>query len=177
MPPSPTPMEPLEGRILQSFRTSERPDDERSRLLIELAQQMAQAGVDPLDPSRIVLVRLGDRWSALLLCVLGTGPYRHRELRRAVNAVSLHFGETTLSQRMMTLNLRTLERDGLVSRTAIPGKVPSVEYGLSPLGASLLEQLLQLMQWCLRHGDHMRQAHQAYDARQVPADDEPLDAD
>jgi DNA-binding HxlR family transcriptional regulator len=170
-------MEPLEDRILQSLRPSERPDDERMRPLLQLAQQMAQAGVDPLDPSRVVLARLGDRWSALLLCILGTGPYRHRELRRVINAVRMHFGDTTLSQRMMTLNLRTLERDGLVSRTAIAGKVPSVEYSLSPLGASLLEQILQLMRWCLTHGDRMREAQQAYDARQEAAADEPLDTD
>lgn len=170
-------MEPLEDRILQSFRPSDRPDGERMRLLMQMAQQMAQAGVDPLDPSRIVLARLGDRWSALLLFVLGTGPYRHRELRRVVNAVRIHFGDTTLSQRMMTLNLRTLERDGLVSRTAIPGKVPSVEYGLSPLGESLLEHIAQLMRWCLHHGDGMRQAQQAYDARHAPAHGESLEAD
>jgi len=66
---------------------------------------------------------------------------------------------------------------GTGTPSTIPGKVPSVEYGLSPLGESLLEHIAQLMRWCLHHGDRMSQAQQAYDARLVPADENPLEAD
>src|SRR5262245_36831120 len=79
---------------------------------------------------REVLNRVGDKWSVLLVERLGNGPRRFGDLRRGVEGIS---------QRMLTLTLRALERDGLVKRTVFPTVPPSVEYSLTSLGRTLLE--------------------------------------
>src|ERR1700751_3640882 len=77
-----------------------------------------------------VLSRVGDKWTVLVVTMLGDGPKRFNELRRSLGSIS---------QRMLTLTLRGLERDGLVSRTVYPTVPPRVEYELTRLGRSLLE--------------------------------------
>src|SRR5437762_10409673 len=77
-----------------------------------------------------VLARVGDKWTVLVVGVLGDGPKRFNELRRALGSIS---------QRMLTLTLRGLERDGLVTRTMFPSIPPRVDYALTKLGRSLLE--------------------------------------
>jgi DNA-binding HxlR family transcriptional regulator len=77
-----------------------------------------------------VLARVGDKWTVLVVTVLGAGPKRFNEIRRALGSIS---------QRMLTLTLRALERDGLVVRTVFPTVPPKVEYELTKLGHSLLE--------------------------------------
>jgi len=76
-----------------------------------------------------VLARVGDKWSVLVVSILGRGPMRFNELKRTVDGIS---------QRMLTLTLRALERDGLVTRTVFPSVPPRVEYELTSLGRSLL---------------------------------------
>lgn len=79
-----------------------------------LAAEMAAHGHDREDPAREVMGLLGDRWSTLILLVLATGEWRHAELRRTLAQLS---AEQAISQRVLTLKLRTLERDGFVFRT------------------------------------------------------------
>ena len=77
-----------------------------------------------------VLARIGDKWSVLVVSRLGDGPLRFNELRRSIGGIS---------QRMLTLTLRGLERDGLITRTVFPTIPPRVDYALTPLGRDLLE--------------------------------------
>src|SRR5437660_12693201 len=85
-----------------------------------------------------VLARVGDKWTVLVVSALGEGPKRFNELRRALGSIS---------QRMLTLTLRGLERDGLVTRTAFPTIPPRVEYELTRLGRSLLTPVSGLGTW------------------------------
>jgi DNA-binding HxlR family transcriptional regulator len=87
---------------------------------------------------REVLSRVGDKWSVLIVVLLNRGPMRFNALRRSVEGIS---------QRMLTLTLRGLERDGIVTRTVEPTTPPSVEYALTPLGRSLLKPIEALAAW------------------------------
>ncbi|MFF5290723.1 winged helix-turn-helix transcriptional regulator [Paractinoplanes globisporus] len=93
-------------------------------------------------PVTSLMRRVGDKWTLLVLSLLGRRPYRYNELHRAVEGIS---------QRMLTRTLRTLEADGLVARTVFPSVPPSVEYRLTPLGESLLVPLSALADWAVRH--------------------------
>ncbi|GIM91076.1 winged helix-turn-helix transcriptional regulator [Paractinoplanes toevensis] len=93
-------------------------------------------------PVTDVLRRVGDKWTVLVLALLGQQPYRYNELHRSIPAIS---------QRMLTRTLRSLETDGLISRTVYATVPPSVEYRLTPLGTSLLEPLSALADWAVRH--------------------------
>lgn len=105
---------------------------------------------------REILARVGDKWSMLIVMLLGAGPMRFNELRRTVEGIS---------QRMLTLALRGLERDGLVSRTAFPTIPPRVEYALTPLGRSLAEPVGALGAWARGNQARIRDARAAFDAR------------
>src|SRR5919202_6368508 len=89
-----------------------------------------------------VLARVGDKWTVLVVSVLGDGPKRFNELRRALGSIS---------QRMLTLTLRGLERDGLVTRTVHPTVPPRVDYALTPMGRTLLDTVCTLIQWADAH--------------------------
>jgi DNA-binding HxlR family transcriptional regulator len=93
-------------------------------------------------PVRDVLDRLGDKWSTLILVTLAQSPQRFNALARAV---------PDISRRMLTETLRHLERDGLVWREVKPSTPPSVRYGLTPLGTSLMVPLTELIAWAERH--------------------------
>ncbi|WP_295557841.1 helix-turn-helix domain-containing protein [uncultured Hyphomicrobium sp.] len=116
-----------------------------------------------LCPVRGVLDRIGDKWSTLIVCVLGERPYRFGELRRAI---------PDISQRMLTQTLRELQRDGLASRHVFPTLPPSVEYRLTPLGQSLLAPLSELIRWADTHHGDIKSAREAYD-RQGPGSVDP----
>src|SRR6185436_9529963 len=87
---------------------------------------------------REVLHRVGDKWSVQIVALLGDGPMRFSELRRSIEGIS---------QRMLTLTLRGLERDGLIARTVFPEIPPRVEYELTRLGRTLLEPIQGLADW------------------------------
>jgi DNA-binding HxlR family transcriptional regulator len=106
--------------------------------------------------ARQILDRIGDKWSLAVIHQLGT-TRRFTELRRAIDGIS---------QRMLTVTLRGLERDGLVERTVHPVIPPRVDYTLTPLGRTLLGTVCTLMSWSVEHGDEIDQARAAYDARQ-----------
>ncbi|MQT14684.1 winged helix-turn-helix transcriptional regulator [Segnochrobactrum spirostomi] len=106
--------------------------------------------------ARDILTRIGDKWTVLAVVMLGTGPMRFTELKRAIDGIS---------QRMLTLTLRTLERDGLVSRTVFPTVPPRVDYALTPLGMTLLRTLKDLSDWASANADAITRARAAYDHR------------
>jgi len=102
-----------------------------------------------------VLARIGDKWSVLVVTRLGQGPMRFNELRRAIGGIS---------QRMLTLTLRGLERDGLVTRTVFATVPPRVDYALTPLGRDLLEPVSALGAWALRNEAKIARARERFDA-------------
>ena len=107
---------------------------------------------------REILDRVGDKWSVLVIALLGERGHRFSELRRAIDGIS---------QRMLTLTLRQLERDGLVSRTVHATVPPRVDYALTPLGESVLEPLNGLMCWAAQHGTDIAEARLRYEATQA----------
>lgn len=113
---------------------------------------------------REVLNRVGDKWSVLVIALLGEGPKRFSELRRMIEGVS---------QRMLTLTLKGLERDGLVTRTVYPTIPPRVEYQLTTLGRTLLQPIRRLAKWAGQNREKIQEARGDYDARnskpRVPA--------
>jgi DNA-binding HxlR family transcriptional regulator len=104
---------------------------------------------------RQVLDRVGDKWSVLVIALLGDGPRRFNELRRLVEGIS---------QRMLTLTLRGLERDGLVTRTLFPTVPPRVDYALTPLGKDLLVPVAALADWAEAHREKIQAARDRFDA-------------
>ncbi|HEX2034990.1 MAG TPA: helix-turn-helix domain-containing protein [Chloroflexota bacterium] len=107
---------------------------------------------------REVLNRVGDKWSVLVIVLLGGGTKRFTELRRSIEGIS---------QRMLTLTLRQLERDGLVQRTVHPTVPPRVEYALTGLGRTLLEPVMALGAWAEAHRQDIEAARRAFDERQA----------
>lgn len=103
-----------------------------------------------------VLNRIGDKWSVMIVGYLSDGPIRFNELRRQIDGIS---------QRMLTLSLRNLERDGLVTRTLYPEIPPRVEYALTPLGQTLGPALQSLWDWAGEHNKDVVAARIAYDEK------------
>lgn len=102
-----------------------------------------------------VLARIGDKWTVLVVGELGGGPKRFNEIRRALGSIS---------QRMLTLTLRGLERDGLVTRTGFPTIPPRVDYELTKLGRSLLEPVSGLGLWARQNRETIQEARLRFDA-------------
>jgi len=113
---------------------------------------------DPTNPVcrtiSALLQRIGDKWSLLVVQTLGDGSKRFNELRREIPSVS---------QRMLTLTLRNLERDGLVSRTVTPTIPPRVDYELTVLGHSLQKPICGLVNWAMEHADEIHGAQARFD--------------
>jgi DNA-binding HxlR family transcriptional regulator len=103
-----------------------------------------------------VLARVGDKWSVLIIVLLGNGPKRFNEIKRMVGGIS---------QRMLTLTLRGLERDGLVKRTQFPTIPPRVDYELTELGRSLWEAVKPLGAWAQGHVQHITRARATFDKK------------
>ena len=113
---------------------------------------------DPTNPVcrtiSTLLSRIGDKWTVLVVQTLGEGPKRFNELRREIPSVS---------QRMLTLTLRNLERDGLVNRTVTPTIPPRVDYELTELGRSLLKPICGLVTWSMDNVGAIHEAQDRYD--------------
>ncbi len=103
-----------------------------------------------------VLARVGDKWTVLVVTYLGEGPMRFNELRRSINGIS---------QRMLTLTLRGLERDGFVTRTVFPTIPPRVDYELTALGRDLLKPVTALSNWARDNQDRIKKARDKFDAK------------
>lgn len=108
-----------------------------------------------------LLQRIGDKWSVLVVETLGQGSMRFNELRRAIPSVS---------QRMLTLTLRNLERDGLVDRTVTPSIPPRVDYELTELGRSLQKPICGLVRWSMENVGAIHDAQARYDREQAESE-------
>lgn len=106
--------------------------------------------------AREILDRVGDKWSLSVIAQLGTGTQRFTELKRGVEGIS---------QRMLTVTLRGLERDGIVTRTIHPVIPPRVDYTLTRLGYGLLDATHTLLTWAGAHLDEIEAARAEYDSR------------
>lgn len=103
---------------------------------------------------RDIFNRIGDKWTLIVIRMLENGPQRFTFLRTSVPGIS---------QRMLTLTLRQLERDGLVSRTVYPEVPPRVEYALTPLGDTLVLPVAALAAWAIEHEDAIRANREGFD--------------
>ena len=104
--------------------------------------------------TREVLDRIGDKWSVDVISVLGVDSRRFTELLRIVEGIS---------QRMLTVTVRGLERDGIVTRTVHPVVPPRVDYALTPMGRTLLDTIRGLRRWAHEHAAHIDAARERYD--------------
>lgn len=129
--------------------------------LAALADEMAQHGAARDAPIRTVFGLLGDRWSMLILLLLHIAPFRHAELRRLLNRLS---AEGAISQRVLTLKLRLLERNGLVARSVSADVPPKVGYALTDLGDELVAEARRLLRWVQASGARIEAARAAFDA-------------
>jgi DNA-binding HxlR family transcriptional regulator len=109
-------------------------------------------------PVSEILARIGDKWSVLVVNLLGNGPLRFSALRRMIDGIS---------QKMLTTTLRSLERDGFVIRTVFPTTPPSVAYELTVLGKDLLVPVVALAEWARKNQPRMDEARRNFDARQT----------
>jgi len=102
-----------------------------------------------------ILAMVGDKWTVLIVILLGDGPKRFNEIKRMVGGIS---------QRMLTFTLRGLERDGLVTRTVFPSAPPRVDYELTKLGGTLWEAVEPLSSWAREHLDEILDSREKFDA-------------
>jgi DNA-binding HxlR family transcriptional regulator len=116
--------------------------------------------LDMCRPVRYILARVGDKWSVLIVMALRDGPRRFNELKRAIG---------TISQRMLTLTLKGMERDGLVRRTVTPTIPPRVDYELTELGHSLRQPIEALGRWAIENESRITEAHIWFDGRDKAA--------
>ena len=103
-----------------------------------------------------ILARVGDKWTVLIVVLLGDGPKRFNEIKRMVGGIS---------QRMLTFTLRGLERDGLVTRTVFPTTPPRVEYELTKLGSTLWEAVEPLSSWARTHVSKILTSREKFDEK------------
>ena len=106
-----------------------------------------------------ILARVGDKWSVFVIMMLGDGPRRFNEIKRMVGGIS---------QRMLTLTLRGLERDGLITRTVFPTIPPRVDYELTDLGRGLWQPVEALGKWASEHQTEIEDARARFDGRNKP---------
>ena len=107
-------------------------------------------------PSRIILDRIADKWTVLLLGVLTRGPTRFNQLRREIEG---------LSQKVLSQSLKNLERDGLVTRSAFPTVPVTVEYRITPLGETLAARMEELVEWAEANFRTILEAQRTYDSK------------
>ena len=112
---------------------------------------------EPEDCNAIseILARIGDKWTLLVVELLTDGPMRFNEIRRTIG---------NISQRMLTLTVRGLERDGLVTRTVYPTIPPRVDYELTKLGRTLREPVMAIADWARKNRPSIAEARKAFDA-------------
>ena len=106
-----------------------------------------------------ILSRVGDKWSVFVIMMLGDGPMRFNELKRVIGGIS---------QRMLTLTLRGLERDGLITRTVYPTVPVTVEYRLTALGHSLAAAVSVIKAWTYDNIEELQRARDRYDQATAP---------
>jgi len=129
----------------------------------DLIPEHIQVTVELPDPSspdcravNSILARVGDKWSILIIVLLGDGPKRFNEIRRTVSGIS---------QRMLTLTLRGLVRDGLVTRTVVPTTPPRVDYELTKLGSTLWEAVEPVCSWARGHVNEILSSREQFNEK------------
>lgn len=111
-------------------------------------------------PATEILSRIGDKWTVMVVMSLWRGSLRFTELKRGIDGIS---------QRMLTITLRGLERDGLVTRTVTPSIPPRVDYALTELGHSLCGPVIALGEWAFANRPAILEARERYDGREDAA--------
>lgn len=122
-----------------------------------VTDKIPDTGTSECRTIREILALVGDKWSVLIVMKLADAPHRFNELKREV---------TGISQRMLTLTLRGLERNGLITRTVFDTVPPSVEYKLTELGMSLKDPVVMLGMWAVHHQQPIFKAREAFDRRE-----------
>lgn len=130
--------------------------------LRQLLDNMAATGHQRDVPVRTSLALAGDRWTTLIVEVLAPGPMRHSELKRVIDLIS---AEQEISQRVLTLKLRLLERDGFVLREVGGGVTPRVDYALTERGRDWHARVEALVHWAGEHTEAILASRRAYDAQ------------
>lgn len=120
---------------------------------VDTGHEHCRATAETLD-------RIGDKWTVLIVGVLERGPLRYNEIQRTIDGIS---------QRMLTLTLKTLEQDGLVTRTVYPTIPPRVDYELTELGRNLMVPLRSLQEWAIKYRPAILAARKRFAERQRPA--------
>jgi len=126
---------------------------------IELPAHMPTPDDGGCVATREILDRIGDKWSLYIIAMLAKGPRRFNELKRTIDGIS---------QRMLTLTLRGLERDGLITRTMFPTIPPRVDYELTDMGRTLLEPVMALVGWANQNQLAIAEAHKRFDEKPEP---------
>jgi DNA-binding HxlR family transcriptional regulator len=143
-----------------------------ARYLASMIDSMTRDGTHRDGPLREIPARLGDKWSMLILLLLRAGKFRHSELQKLIVALS---AEGSISQRMLTLRLRALERDGLLVRQQLATQPPGVEYALTALGGGLMQQVDSLMDWIRANRSAIERCRAEFEAVEgkLPEEKEP----
>ncbi|MGC3980608.1 MAG: helix-turn-helix domain-containing protein [Steroidobacteraceae bacterium] len=113
-------------------------------------------------PTREIFIRLGDRWSSLLILLLSTGDLRNATLKRLAGAMS---HRKQISQRMLILRLRSLERDGLVTCVHLNTRPPGTQYSLTEMGRDFARQIDSMLRWVAEHGNAIESCQRHFDAK------------
>jgi DNA-binding HxlR family transcriptional regulator len=130
------------------------PPVEGGELFARIQKDGVHSVTESCRPITEILARVGDKWSVMIVRLLGFGPKRFNEIKRAINGIS---------QRMLTLTLRGLERDGLVTRTVTPSIPPRVDYELTALGHSLFAPIDALGAWAFANRHEIEAARARFD--------------
>lgn len=141
--------------------------------IAHVLEGMAVFGASRSEPIRSIGALLGDRWSTLIVHVLRDGPFRYAVLHRLVGAVN-HIN--AISQRMLSLRLHTLEREGLVKRIVSQSAPPQVSYVLTDMGISFAKEADSFSHWVISHMSEVKSARERFDARRrtLPANSRSL---
>lgn len=123
----------------------------------EMPAELPAPDSDGCLATREILDRIGDKWSLYIVAMLANGPQRFNALKRSIDGIS---------QRMLTLTLRGLERDGLLTRTMYPTIPPRVDYELTEMGRTLLEPVMALVNWANQKQLAIAEAHKRFDEQQ-----------
>jgi DNA-binding HxlR family transcriptional regulator len=118
--------------------------------------QLPEPATEDCRAVNSILARVGDKWTVLIVVLLGDGPKRFNEMKRIVGGIS---------QRMLTFTLRGLERDGLVTRTVFPTSPQRVDYQLTKLGGTLRKAVEPLGLWARAHADEILASREQFDAK------------
>lgn len=159
MPAAPWAVELLSVLKAELSASQEGGSPEQLAFFDDVVTMIAKTGASPASPVRSVLTHVGSRWGAALLITLNTGPLRFGSLRRLMKLVP----DNQITQRMLTLSLRMLERDGFIVRTVHQGAVTHVEYALTPAGRELSDLVWGLIRWLGHHSDEIETSRARYD--------------